>query len=75
LGDCLLRSAISQLASRVGEKEDLGKSVSIAVHNLTLPGPGGESREGDAFLPLVLAVPAAAALGVILTLYNWHSHH
>ncbi len=24
----------------------MGKSVSIALHNLTLPGPGGESREG-----------------------------
>ncbi len=36
-------SAISQLASRM----ELGKSVSIALHNLTLPGPGGESREGS----------------------------
>jgi hypothetical protein len=24
----------------------LGKSVSVALHNLTLPGPGGENREG-----------------------------
>jgi hypothetical protein len=27
-------------------EDELGKSVSIALHNLTLPGPGGESREG-----------------------------
>ncbi len=27
-----------------GEKS--GNSVSIALHSLTLPGPGGESREG-----------------------------
>ncbi len=24
----------------------MGKSVSTALHNLTLPGPGGESRKG-----------------------------
>jgi hypothetical protein len=37
-------SAISQLASREGE---WGNSLSIALHSLTLPGPGGESREGS----------------------------
>jgi hypothetical protein len=32
----------------------LGKSVSIALHNLTLPGPGGESREGVAVFALTI---------------------
>jgi hypothetical protein len=41
-------SAISQLASRVREVWGVGKLClhSIALHKLTLPGPGGESREG-----------------------------
>jgi hypothetical protein len=40
-------SAISQLSSRVGEREgEWGNFVSIALHSLSLPGPGGESREG-----------------------------
>jgi hypothetical protein len=39
-------SAISQLASRVGREGECGISASIALHSLTLPGPGGESREG-----------------------------
>jgi hypothetical protein len=40
-------SAISQLASRVGEGGGVGGNfVSIALHSLTLPGPAGESREG-----------------------------
>ncbi len=38
-------SAILQLAGWESDGE-LGKSVSIALHNLTLSGPGGESREG-----------------------------
>jgi hypothetical protein len=42
-------SAISQLASREGEGggvRQLCLIVSIALHSLSLPGPGGESREG-----------------------------
>ncbi len=35
-------SAFSQLASRVGEGGECGNSVSIALHSLTLPGPGRE---------------------------------
>ena len=38
-------SAISQLANRVGEGGGVWQ-LSIALHSLTLPGPGGESREG-----------------------------
>jgi hypothetical protein len=34
-----------------GREEELGKSVSIALHSLTLPGPGGESREGGCMPP------------------------
>ena len=49
----LTLSSVSKLASRVGREEDLGKSVSIALHNLTLPGPGGESREGGCVPPEV----------------------
>jgi hypothetical protein len=39
-------SAISQLASRLEEGGGVWQLVSIALHRLTLPGPGGESREG-----------------------------
>ncbi len=39
---CLFHSKVA----RWGREEELGKSVSIALHNLKLPGPGGESREG-----------------------------
>jgi hypothetical protein len=41
----------------VGEGDgELGNSVSIALPNLALPGPGGESREGALrSLPLVPA--------------------
>jgi hypothetical protein len=47
-------TAISQIASRVGEGGGVGQ-ISIALHNLTLPGPGGESREGGGLrsLPLI----------------------
>jgi hypothetical protein len=39
-------SAISQLASRVGEGGGVGQICLHSVTQLTLPGPGGESREG-----------------------------
>ncbi len=31
---------------------ECGNSFSIALHSLTLPGPGGESKEGVVFPPL-----------------------
>jgi len=36
---------MSQLANRVGEGGGVWQ-LSIALHSLTLPGPGNESREG-----------------------------
>ncbi len=50
LGDCLL---FHSLLAGWGMEGDLGNSVSIALHNLTLPGPGGESREGGCVLSLL----------------------
>ncbi len=35
-----------------GREGECGNFVSIALHSLTLPGPGGESREGVVFPPL-----------------------
>ncbi len=42
-------SAISQLASRVGEG---GGVRQLCLHSVTQPGPGGESREGGCIPPL-----------------------
>ena len=42
-------SAISQLASMVGEGGEVWQLVSVASHRLTLLGPGDESREGGSF--------------------------
>ena len=43
LGVCLL---FHSLLAGWGWEEECGNSASIALHSLTLPGPGNESREG-----------------------------
>jgi hypothetical protein len=50
-------SAISQLASRVGEGGECGNSASIALHSLTLPVPGRWREQGGGLRSLPLLVP------------------